>query len=187
MRRKANRLAEKRNPLSSEDWTYHRRDIYMADLDPARGSEQGGIRPVLILQNNTGNRFSPTLIVAPMTTQLKKTSLPTHVVLGHVPGLTETSMVSLEQIETIDKGRILSYVGKLTRTQMLEVEAACLISLGVSIPDVLRKLIILMAETRGNKYEYRDQRPSFWRRDESAGSCDRSISQEHASDVERVL
>lgn len=69
----------KREPLTSEDWIFRRGDIYLANLNPFKGSEQGGTRPVLVLQNNDGNIYCPTLIVAPMTTQLKKTDLPTHI------------------------------------------------------------------------------------------------------------
>ena len=68
----------KRDPSNCEDWTYRRGDIYLADLNPFTGSEQGGTRPVLVLQNNDGNIYCPTLIIAPMTTKLKKQELPTH-------------------------------------------------------------------------------------------------------------
>ncbi len=125
----------KRAPLTSEDWIFRRGDIYLANLNPFKGSEQGGTRPVLVLQNNDGNIYCPTLIVAPMTTQLKKTDLPTHISFEKVRGLPLPSMVSLEQIKTIDKRRILSYLGKLTREQMCEVDAACMRSLGMVVPE----------------------------------------------------
>ena len=104
---------------------FHRGEIYFADLDPIKGSEQGGVRPVLILQNDTGNRFAPTLIVAPLTSREKKKILqPTHVLLKGIPGLTMASVVVLEQIKTLDKKRILHYVGHVSKGQMQEVEVA---------------------------------------------------------------
>ena len=113
-----------------DNWVFRRGDIYMANLNPFRGSEQGGTRPVLVLQNDTGNFHSPTLIVTPLTTQEKK-NLPTHCRLGHTKGLNEPSVVLLEQIKTIDKCRITRYLGKLTDEQMLAVEQAVQISLGI--------------------------------------------------------
>ena len=79
----------------------------MADLDPCIGSEQGGIRPVVIIQNNTGNRFSTTTIVAPITTKLGKAYLPTHLVISKRTGIYKKSMILLEQIRIIDKSRLL--------------------------------------------------------------------------------
>ena len=107
------------------DWIYKRGDVYWADLNPFFGSEQGGTRPVLVLQNDAGNFFSPTLIVAPMSSQVdKRTDLPTHIVLEQVRGLDGPSLIMLEQLKTIDKRRVRSYAGKLTKEQMTEVEAA---------------------------------------------------------------
>ena len=107
------------------DWIYKRGDVYWADLNPFFGSEQGGTRPVLVLQNDAGNFFSPTLIVAPMSSQVdKRTDLPTHIVLEQVRGLEGPSLIMLEQLKTIDKRRVRSYAGKLTKEQMAEVEAA---------------------------------------------------------------
>jgi len=88
-----------------------RGDIYYADLNPVVGSEQGGIRPVLILQNDIGNRYSTTTIVSPLTARLDKPCLPTHVMIPVSVGLAEPSVVLLEQIKTIDKSRSLEYVG----------------------------------------------------------------------------
>ena len=125
----------KREPQSSGDWVYRRGDIYLANLNPFKGSEQGGTRPVLVLQNNDGNIYCPTLIIAPMTTQLKKVDLPTHASFERVKGLPLPSMVSLEQIKTIDKRRVISYLGRLTKDQMAEVDAACMKSLGMVVPE----------------------------------------------------
>lgn len=119
-----------------KNWIYRRGDIYFANLNPFRGSEQGGTRPVLVLQNDTGNFFCPTLIVAPLTTKVyKKQTLPTHFVLKHVKGLEAESIVLLEQIKTIDKSRILNYVGKVLPSEMNGVDEAMRISLGISVPE----------------------------------------------------
>ena len=116
-------------------WIFKRGDIYLANLNPFKGSEQGGTRPVLVLQNNDGNFYCPTLIVAPITTKLKKLNMPTHCCFEKVRGLPEPSMVSLEQIKTIDKSRVQKYLGKMTREQMREVEDAIRESLGMEIPE----------------------------------------------------
>ncbi len=114
-------------------WHYRRGDIYMANLNPFKGSEQGGTRPVLVLQNNDGNFYCPTLIVAPMTTQLKKLDQPTHYLIRDNSALAAPSMVEFEQITTIDKSRIIGYIGKLTKEQMLEIDDYLRVSLGMFI------------------------------------------------------
>ena len=122
--------------MMKENWVYRRGDIYMANLNPFKGSEQGGTRPVLVLQNNTGNLFCPTLIVAPLTTQVnKKKDQPTHHLLSGVRGLPEDSVALLEQIKTIDKSRIISYLGKVSREEMKGVDEALKISLGIYISE----------------------------------------------------
>lgn len=94
--------------------TVRRGDIYYADLSPVVGSEQGGIRPVLIVQNDVGNRFSPTVIVAAITSQMDKARLPTHIRLQTTAGgLQRESIVLLEQIRTLDKRRLKEYMGRL--------------------------------------------------------------------------
>ena len=106
----------------------NRGEIYYADLSPVVGSEQGGYRPVLVLQNNKGNRFSTTVIVAPISSRLTKNPLPTHVYLDD--GLLEKkSVVLLEQIRTIDKKRIFDRVGKVTSTVMKDIDEAIKTSL----------------------------------------------------------
>ena len=120
------------------DWIYKRGDVYWADLNPFFGSEQGGTRPVLVLQNDAGNFFSPTLIVAPMSSQVdKRTDLPTHIVLEQVRGLDGPSLIMLEQLKTIDKRRVRSYAGKLTKEQMAAVEAALTGTLGIYITEAV--------------------------------------------------
>ena len=120
----------------NENHNYHRGDIYLADLHPYIGSEQGGTRPVLVLQNNAGNFFSPTLIVAPITSRVwKKAKQPTHCRIKGTTCLGDTSVVLLEQIKTIDKRRIKKYIGKLEEDQMREVDTCIEISLGLHIPE----------------------------------------------------
>ena len=113
-----------------------RGDIYYAALDPVVGSEQGGTRPVLILQNDTGNKFSPTVIVAAITGKQKK-NLPTHVPVN-IPALPQNSIVLLEQIRTIDKQRIAEYVSRINNAQMKKVEQAIDISLGMDYLEGLK-------------------------------------------------
>lgn len=109
-----------------------RGDIFYADLGEKVGSEQGGTRPVLILQNNTGNANSPTVVVAILTSKIKKMHLPTHVYLGERFGLTEESIVMLEQIATLDRKRLRGYVGTLDAKAINKVEDALRISLGLT-------------------------------------------------------
>lgn len=108
-----------------------RGDIYYADLSPVVGSEQGGKRPVIVVQNNMGNQFSPTVIVAVLTSKLKK-RLPTHIDIGSGEGnLTMDSTVLLEQIKTIDKSRLGRYIGSVTDQKMGEINQAMAVSLGL--------------------------------------------------------
>ena len=108
-----------------EDWEYRRGDVYLADLNPVVGAEIGGIRPVLVLQNNIGNHFGPTLIAAPMTSNIeKKPDQPTHFLIRNAHGLKRPSMVILEQLRTLDKNRIIKYMGKIDR-RILESPAFC--------------------------------------------------------------
>ena len=110
----------------------HRGDIYYADLSPVVGSEQGGVRPVLIVQNDVGNRFSPTVIAAAITSQRDKTNLPTHIALhAERTGLQKDSIVLLEQVRTIDKHRLIEKMGKLDDDAMQRVNEAIGISFGL--------------------------------------------------------
>ncbi len=109
-----------------------RGDIYYADLSPVIGSEQGGVRPVLIVQNNVGNRFSPTVIAAAITSQKDKANLPTHIqVQSTASGLARDSIVLLEQIRTIDKKRLKEHMGRLDESSMNRVDEALQISFGL--------------------------------------------------------
>jgi mRNA interferase MazF len=108
-----------------------RGDIYYADLSPVIGSEQGGIRPVLIIQNDVGNRYSPTVVVAAITSKIgSKKPLPTHITLN-TKLLDKNSIVLLEQIRTIDKSRLGKYIGKLDEKYMKGIDRALLISVGI--------------------------------------------------------
>lgn len=103
----------------------HRGDIFIADLDPAAGSEQGGVRPVLIVQNERGNRFSPTVICAAMTSRTGKHDLPTHVwIAAQDSGLTRDSLVLCEQIRTVDKSRLRAFAGHIGGLAMRRVDQA---------------------------------------------------------------
>ena len=114
------------------DTNVKRGDIFYADLSPVVGSEQGGTRPVLIVQNDTGNRHSPTVIAAAITSQTGKARLPTHISLaGHDVGLTKDSVVLLEQIRTIDKKRLGEKMGHLDDSVMRAVDNAITVSFGL--------------------------------------------------------
>lgn len=111
----------------------NRGDLYFADLSPVVGSEQGGLRPVLIIQNDIGNKYSPTVIVAAITSKLSKAKLPTHIELSssRFP-LAKDSVVLLEQIRTLDKMRLKEKIGSLDYITMQKVDIATLISLGIT-------------------------------------------------------
>jgi len=107
-----------------------RGELYYADLSPVVGSEQGGIRPVLIVQNDVGNKFSPTIIAAAVTSQLSKARLPTHIELGTACGLSKDSVILTEQLRTLDKARLKERIGELDPKSMEKVNSALLVSLG---------------------------------------------------------
>ncbi|ACL77218.1 type II toxin-antitoxin system PemK/MazF family toxin [Ruminiclostridium cellulolyticum] len=110
-----------------------RGDIYYADLSPVIGSEQGGVRPVLIVQNDVGNKYSPTVIAAAITSQINKAKLPTHIEIGALEyGLAKDSVILLEQIRTIDKKRLREKIGHLDDELMTEVNNALEVSFGLS-------------------------------------------------------
>ena len=112
--------------------TYKRGEMYYTDLGKGVGSEQEGYRPVIIIQNDVGNRHSPTVIVASITSRTSgKAKLPTHYYIEAESGLKEPSVVLLEQIRTIDKQRLIKYLGKLSDTAMEQIDEAFLISIGV--------------------------------------------------------
>ena len=104
--------------------------LYYADFSAVVGSEQGGIRPVLIVQNNIGNKYSPTIIAAAITSQINKVKLPTHIEIPAESGLLKNSVALLEQIRTIDKKRLREKIGSVDMTVMEKVNSALLVSLG---------------------------------------------------------
>lgn len=115
----------------------YRGDIYYADFDGAIGSEQKGIRPVLVLQNDIGNKYSPTTIVAPITTVEVKAKMPTHIfVKANQYGLKDDSYILMEQLRVIDKSRIKDYIGRINYEQMKEIEKAFLIAIGMKSTKV---------------------------------------------------
>ena len=113
------------------DMTIKRGELYYADLSPVVGSEQGGVRPVLVVQNDEGNKYSPTIIAAAVTSKINKAKLPTHIELpiGDF-GLQKDSVILLEQIRTLDKRRLKERIGELPEITMSKVDKAILISLG---------------------------------------------------------
>lgn len=109
-----------------------RGDIYYADLSPVVGSEQGGIRPVLVIQNDIGNKYSPTMIAAAITSQINKAKMPTHIELAAKDyGLNKDSVILLEQIRTIDKRRLREKIGRIDDGLMASVNNALSISFGL--------------------------------------------------------
>ena len=107
-----------------------RGDIFYANLEPVVGSEQGGVRPVVVIQNNTGNQFSSTVIVAAITAR-KKVRMPTHVQVNGIALLKQDSVVLLEQIRTLDRKRFLKYIGRITPMTQRKIDKALAISVGI--------------------------------------------------------
>ena len=122
-----------RRSVNVVDTNVRRGDIYYADLSPVVGSEQGGVRPVLIIQNDTGNRYSPTVIAAAITSQTGKARLPTHIDLPVNPmcGLSRNSVILLEQVRTLDKRRLRERMGHVEEGMMSKVDAAIAVSFGL--------------------------------------------------------
>lgn len=111
-----------------------RGDVFYADLSPVIGSEQGGVRPVLVVQNDIGNKYSPTIIIAAITSQINKAKLPTHVeITAPEYGLPKDSVVLLEQIRTIDKKRLREKIGRFNDEMMRSVDDALKISVGLKV------------------------------------------------------
>ena len=130
----------------NSDWNGNRQtyrpvirgDLFYADLSPVKGSEQGGIRPVLVIQNDTGNRHSPTVIVAAITSRTTKAAIPTHVSLDKtLCGLKQDSTVLTEQIRTIDKKRLKERMGMLDEDAMYQVNSALSISFGLDADSAM--------------------------------------------------
>ena len=110
---------------------FKRGQIYYADLSPVKGSEQGGYRPTLIIQNDVGNKYAPTVIVAVITSRHTKANLPTHVWLNAECGLPKESMVECEQVRTLDKSRLKDFMGAVSDEVMAEIDKGLKISFGL--------------------------------------------------------
>ena len=111
----------------------NRGDVYYADLSPVVGSEQGGVGPVLVVQNDVGNKYSPTVIIAAITSQLSKAKLPTHIELNKDKfHLIKDSVVLLEQIRTLDKRRLKDKICSIDQITMQQIDVAIMISLGIT-------------------------------------------------------
>jgi mRNA interferase MazF len=110
----------------------YRGQVYFTDLGQRIGSEQSGMRPVIIVQNDTGNRHSSTVIVVPITSQIKKEEMPTHIKLNNDFGLDDVSMALCEQIDTIDKQRLFSYIGQVSQSELQRINHALEVSLGLT-------------------------------------------------------
>lgn len=154
--------------------TYLRGDIYYAYFGNNMGSEQSGFRPVLIVQNNIGNKYSKTVIVAAITSKVgQKTKMPTHYYLApDVTGLTRPSYVLMEQLRTIDKKRLSDYIGRVNEKQMCKIDHALAISLGL-VDSFSDKLIMCLCETCLQSFidaEYNIYRVDIWQK--SKNTCD---------------
>lgn len=125
--------------MMKENWVYRRGDIYYADLTQYLGSEQGGIRPVVVIQNNLGNYYAPTLIVATVTSRAdKKLGQPTHILIKKNRAFMKPSVVQLEQLFTIDKQRVQRYLGKLAKQEIGSVDKALAVSIALTGLDARR-------------------------------------------------
>lgn len=132
--------------------TYYRGELYYADLGTGVGSEQNGYRPVVVIQNDVGNRHSPTTIVAAISTQIKsKAKLPTHFHVSPTCGLLQPSMIMLEQIRTIDKSRLDKYIGKLSPAEIIGLNHALAISIGL-LPTAPIKITLCLCCTCAEKF-----------------------------------
>lgn len=126
--------------MMKEGWIFRRGDLYIADLGNPEGSEQGGVRPVVILQNDVGNLHSPTITIAPLTSKTeKKKHQPTHYYIRKAKGLDRPSTVLAEHIDTIDKKRILRYLGKVSKGQMRGIDEAVKEQLKHYIPERMER------------------------------------------------
>ena len=124
----------------TRDFGFRRGEIYFADLDPHYGSEQGGKRPVIVIQNNTGNKFAPTVIVAAVTSKIsKKPNQPTHVLIDKNPAFSRPSVVLLEQIFTIDKESINNFMGLTSEWEMEQIEKDLKGSLALDLENICNK------------------------------------------------
>lgn len=134
-----------------------RGDIYFADLSPVVGSEQGGIRPVVIIQNDMGNRYSPTVIAAAITSRQGKNALPTHIRLWDGPGgLYRNSTILLEQVRTLDRIRLKGYIGRVSAETLQKIDRAIAVSLGLKAPYIQKSDYEEQENRRGTDEEEKE-------------------------------
>lgn len=145
--------------MPKKNWIYKRGDIYLADLGTPAGSVQGGVRPMINIQNNTGSFFGPTLIVIPLTTELKKLNQPTHYVLQKQRGLEQISMSESEQPVTSNKTQVIKYLGKIDQAHMRKIDDCLRISLHLNSEGttVVTKLV-LKGQNEQGKNIWEDQK-----------------------------
>ena len=135
-----------------ENWVYRRGDLYLANLGVPVGSKQGGVRPVVVLQNDVGNYYAPTITIAPLTSKIeKKRKQPTHFFLRKAKGLAKPSMVLAEQLDTCDKICVIRYLGRVSKGQMRGIDEAVRIQLGYYIPEQAEKKDRANAERMAKK------------------------------------
>lgn len=122
--------------MMKSDWIYRRGDLYLANLGTPEGSRQGGVRPIVVLQNDVGNYYAPTITLAPLTSKIEmKKSQPTHYLLRKARGLQRPSTVLAEQLGTFDKSCIIRYLGRVTGGQLRGIDEAVKVQLGYYIPE----------------------------------------------------
>ena len=141
---------EKEYPPMPANWMYKRGDVYMMDLNPYSGSEQGGVRPAIVVQNDDGNFYSNVLLVVPLTTQIKKRNMPTHFIL-HNHFLSAPSMAICESPRPADKSRVLSYLGHLSKYEMRQVSVCLQYSFGFIGYKSFRKYLYGSSAGRCNR------------------------------------
>ena len=142
-----------------ENWVYRRGDLYLANLGVPVGSKLGGVRPVVVLQNDVGNYYAPTITIAPLTSKIKKKrKQPTHFFLRKAKGLAKPSMVLAEQLDTCDKICVIRYLGRVSKGQMRGIDEAVRIQLGYYIPEqaekkrqVSKQLVALRSSASDNR------------------------------------
>lgn len=120
--------------MMNREWVFHRGDLYLADLGTPVGSQQGGVRPVVVRQNNVGNYYAPTITVAPLTSKMKKADQPTHYTLRKAYGLQKDSVVLAEHVMTLDKCCLVRYLGRVTSKEMRGIDEAVRVQFGFYAP-----------------------------------------------------
>jgi mRNA interferase MazF len=138
-------------------WKIKRGDMYYANLNPTVGSEQGDFRPVLVVQNNAGNSHSPTTVIVPITRNLNKTSLPTHVGIPRESGLDSDSLALCEQIRTVDCSRMTSYIGHISGEVQAEIDDALLVCVGIEKHRAVKGEMMVLSLCPRCESDFRDR------------------------------